>query len=379
MKQDALVLHATAPETVPMPLSQGDVGVAPLSLEQRNALILEYLPLVKFVAGRLYARLPKHAIIELSDLVDAGIIGLIDAIDKFDDGRKIKFKTYAEFRIKGVMLDELRSLDWVPRSTRTKASRVTRATAALEQRLGRSASDDQLREFLGIEDVDAFYALLQEAEGIGLIRLEELQSRDFDDSESVLAMLADEEAPNPLEIVMADQLRQILHQTIDRLTPKQQAMIGLYYFQDVVMKTIGATLSVSESRVSQIHTEACQRLRRILTREGSFDESVLDGHTRTAPPRGARRRHIQRTVAAATQSLSAYQEESPLLRRRAPASRLPTPDPAAVRQARIIQVEPSPTLAAPALVLPDHAHPEPLVQTGTLANGWRWKLTIIPD
>lgn len=230
------------------------------SLDQRNEMILEYLPLVKFIASRIASRLPNH--IEVCDLVNAGIIGLIDAIEKFDASRKIKFKTYAEFRVKGAILDELRSLDWVPRSTRQKASKLERAYAELEQQLGRAASDAEMIEFLGISNED-FDILLRDAKGVALISLEDLQSRDSDDNfeRNLLEYLADPDALTPSQLINLDQIYRIVAETIDQIPEKERLVISLYYYEELTMKEIGEILSITESRVSQIHTKAILRLR----------------------------------------------------------------------------------------------------------------------
>ncbi len=230
------------------------------SLDKRNAMILEYLPLVKFIASRIASRLPNH--IEVNDLVNSGIIGLIDAIEKFDAGRKIKFKTYAEFRIKGAILDELRALDWVPRSTRQKASKLERAYQEVEQRLGRAASDAEMMEHMGIS-AEEFDILVCEARGVALISLDELQGNDSDDNyeRNLLEYLADPEHLSPAQSMNLDQVYRIVGETIDQLPEKERLVISLYYYEELTMKEIGEILSITESRVSQIHTKAILRLR----------------------------------------------------------------------------------------------------------------------
>jgi RNA polymerase sigma factor for flagellar operon FliA len=227
-------------------------------LEQRNEMILEYLPLVKFIAGRIASRLPSH--IEVNDLINSGIIGLIDAIEKFDATRKIKFKTYAEFRIKGAILDELRALDWVPRSTRQKASRLERAYAELEQRLGRAASDSEMIKFLKVSPGE-FEALVREARGVALLSLDEIQNDNEEFERNLLEYLADPEALSPAQILNLDQIYRIVAETIDQLPEKERLVISLYYYEELTMKEIGEILGITESRVSQIHTKAILRLR----------------------------------------------------------------------------------------------------------------------
>ena len=235
-----------------------------MSLGDRNAMVEEYLPLVKYVASRIAGRLPNH--IELDDLVNAGVIGLIDAVDKFDPTRQIKFKTYAEFRVKGAILDELRALDWVPRSTRQKATRIENAFSELEHRLGRMASDHEVVEHMGVS-FEEYHRLLGEARGISLISLDEVYSGDDESSDrNLLEFLADPDYVDPSEVLNLDQVYRIVAESIDELPEKERLVISLYYYDELTMKEIGEILEITESRVSQIHTKAILRLRGRLTR-----------------------------------------------------------------------------------------------------------------
>ncbi|MBN1868756.1 FliA/WhiG family RNA polymerase sigma factor [Candidatus Sumerlaeota bacterium] len=231
----------------------------PRTLEDRNAMIEEYLPLVKYIASRIAGRLPSH--VEIDDLINAGVIGLIDAIEKFDPTRKIKFKTYAEFRIKGAILDELRALDWVPRSTRQKATRLERAFTELEQQLGRVASDPEVVEHMGIS-FDEYNQMVVEARGISLISLDELHGDSDENTErNLLELLADPSYVDPAEAINLDQVYRIVAESIDMLPEKERLVISLYYYDELTMKEIGEILEITESRVSQIHTKAILRLR----------------------------------------------------------------------------------------------------------------------
>jgi len=233
------------------------------SIEERNEIIEEYLPLVRFVATRLSTRLPSQ--VELDDLIDAGVLGLIDAIEKFDESRRIRFKTYAEFRIKGAMLDELRALDWVPRSTRQKAHKLEQAYAHLEGSFGRPAADHEVVEHLGIT-FDEFYDLLREASGISLVSLDELRHDGDENYErNLLEFLANPEELDPAELLNLDQVYHIVADAIDNLPEKERLVVSLYYHDELTMKEIGAILGITESRVSQIHTKAILRLRSKLT------------------------------------------------------------------------------------------------------------------
>ncbi|NQU43488.1 FliA/WhiG family RNA polymerase sigma factor [bacterium] len=241
------------------PYAQQQESAAPaMTLEQRNAMVEEYLPLVKYVAGRIAGRLPSH--VEIDDLINAGVIGLIDAIDKFDATRKIKFKTYAEFRVKGAILDELRALDWVPRSTRQKASRIEKAFTELEQQLGRVASDHEVVEFMGVS-FDQYHQMVGEAKGISLISLDEITHEDEADERNLLEFLTDPNYVDPSEVLNLDQVYRIVADSIDDLPEKERLVISLYYYEELTMKEIGGLLEITESRVSQIHTKAILRLR----------------------------------------------------------------------------------------------------------------------
>jgi RNA polymerase sigma factor for flagellar operon FliA len=230
-----------------------------LDVEKRNEMIVEHLPLVKYIAARIAGRLPSH--VEVDDLVNAGILGLIDAIDKYDPTRKIKFKTYAEFRIRGAIIDELRSLDWIPRSTRQKASRLERAFAEAEQRLGRAATDVEVAESMGIS-VEDLQQMLCEAQGVAVISVDELRGDGDENFErNLLEYLADPDAIQPDIKMNLDQIYQIVADAIDNLPEKERLVISLYYYDELTMKEIGEIMNITESRVSQIHTKAVIRLR----------------------------------------------------------------------------------------------------------------------
>lgn len=235
-----------------------------LNVEKRNGIVLECLPMVRCIAARIAKRIPSH--VEIDDLINAGSLGLIDAVDKFDSSRKIKFKTYAEFRIKGAILDELRAQDWMPRSVRQRASRLERAYAELEQQLGRPATDIEIAEFLNIPLAE-LHTLLNESRGVGLISSGEL-SRNLDDNgdRNLLEYVADSETFDLAELLYFDQVYHIVAQAIEQLPEKERIVISLYYYERLTMREVGEIMKVSESRVSQIHTRAIMRLRGRLMR-----------------------------------------------------------------------------------------------------------------
>jgi RNA polymerase sigma factor for flagellar operon FliA len=210
--------------------------------------------------NRIAVRLPSH--IDLDDLHNTGVIGLMDAIDKYDPDKNCKFKTYAEFRIKGAILDQLRSLDWVPRSVRQKGRRLERAYGDVEQRLGRSANEDEVADSLGLQ-LDKFHELINQVRGISLVNLEELRGggQDGDRSGSYADVVEDVNAENPFASLKLQEMRSVVADTIATLPEKERLVISLYYYEDLNMKEIGNILGITESRVCQIHTKSVLRLR----------------------------------------------------------------------------------------------------------------------
>ncbi|MFA5885198.1 MAG: RNA polymerase sigma factor WhiG [Acidimicrobiia bacterium] len=230
------------------------------TVEARERLILHYSPLVKFVAGRVAAGLPQS--IEQSDLVSYGIFGLIDAIDKFDPGRGFKFETYAISRIKGAIIDELRSIDWVPRSVRAKARAVERAYSKLENELKRTPDDKEVAAELGMSEAE-LDTVLSQVSFTGLVALDELLSAgsaDRSGSASVGDTIADR-AHDPVEAFEVDEMKHLLADAINRMPDRERLVLTLYYYEGLTLAEIGGVLGVTESRVCQIHTKAILQLR----------------------------------------------------------------------------------------------------------------------
>jgi RNA polymerase sigma factor for flagellar operon FliA len=227
--------------------------------EARERLILHYAPLVKFVAGRVAAGLPQN--IEQSDLVSYGIFGLIDAIDKFDPGRGYKFETYAISRIKGAIIDELRSIDWVPRSVRAKARSIERAYSKLENELRRSPEDREVAAELGMSE-EELAGILSQISFVGIVALDELLSASADRSggATVGDTIADR-AHDPVEAFESEEMRHVLADAIQRMPDRERLVLTLYYYEGLTLAEIGAVLGVTESRVCQIHTKAIFQLR----------------------------------------------------------------------------------------------------------------------
>lgn len=224
----------------------------------RDQLIMDYAPLIRFVAQRIASRLPSN--IDIDDLVSAGVIGLMDAIDKYDPSRDNKFKTYAEFRIRGAILDELRSQDWVPRSVRDKAKKIEKMYTELEQKLGRTVSDHEISDALGMS-LDEYYETVSKVKAVTLLSIDELTGQNQHDRKSLIECLENPGSRNPFNQLKSKGVREMLMKNIDELPEKQRLVLSLYYFEELNLKEIGRILEVTESRVSQLHTQAVEKLR----------------------------------------------------------------------------------------------------------------------
>ncbi len=229
------------------------------SLESRNRLILHYAPLVKYVAGRVSAGLPHT--IEQADLVSYGMFGLIDAIEKFDPGRGFKFETYAISRIRGSIIDELRSIDWVPRSMRAKSRAVEKAYAKLENEFHRTPLEAEVAEELGMSEHE-LQSLFGQISFFGIVALEETVSVGSDRSETVtVGDTIPDRAPGPVGAFEVEETKQMLVQAINRLPEREKLVLSLYYYEGLTLGQIGNVLHITESRVCQIHTKAVLQLR----------------------------------------------------------------------------------------------------------------------
>jgi RNA polymerase sigma factor for flagellar operon FliA len=219
----------------------------------------QYAPLIKYVVDRIAVSLPKS--VDREDLLSAAFIGLLDALQKYDPTKGTKFETYAVWRIRGAVLDELRSQDWISRSTRRKARRVEETWSQLNQRLGRCASEAEIAEELNLSSQD-FSKLLDEVKATVLLPLHNPMSVD-DDCEvaGLIDILGDESGHDPLEEMEIEEAKQCLLEAINDLGEQERAVIGLYYYEEMTLKEIGEVLQISESRVSQVHTRALLKLR----------------------------------------------------------------------------------------------------------------------
>jgi RNA polymerase sigma factor for flagellar operon FliA len=226
----------------------------------RERLVVAYSPLVKFVAGRLGAGLPSH--VEDADLISYGLMGLIGAIERFDPDRGIKFETFGMTRIRGAIIDELRSLDWVPRSVRSRAREIEEAQQTLENTLQRAPSEEELAEKLGLS-VDELQESLLEVANSSVYALDELWaiSDSSGDQVSLLDTISDPSASDPQEALDTSEVKERLSEGIAGLPEREQLVVALYYYESLTLREIGEVLGVTESRVSQLHTKAMMRLK----------------------------------------------------------------------------------------------------------------------
>jgi RNA polymerase sigma factor FliA len=229
----------------------------------RDAFIRQYAPLVKYVAGKVAASMPNT--VEFEDLVGFGVFGLLDAIEKFDPDKNVKFKTYAVTRIRGAIFDELRSIDWVPRSVRQKTKEIEDAVVNLEAKLGRPASDQEIASSLGVSEDDFLKTMLKISSTSVLSLNDVWYSGDDADKISIGESIESPSSMNPDSTVEREEVKRVIVQAIGELPDKEKKVLVLYYYEDLTLKEIGQVLEVTESRVSQLHTKAILRLRSKLT------------------------------------------------------------------------------------------------------------------
>jgi len=239
---------------------------------QRERVVLDFAPAIRHIARRLSFRLPPA--LDVEDLVHAGVMGLMDAIEKYDAARDVKFKTYAEFRVRGAMLDEIRSLDWVPRSVHEKSGMLNVARQAVERRLGRAATGEEIAQEMGMapEEYDAF---LYQAKAVMLLSLEDLGVQD-DEECRLVESIADTQAESPLLSLLSQGVRNRLVAAIGHLSPRERQIITLYYHEELTMREIGLVLNVTESRICQLHTQAILRLKGTLNAGDAVDGHGVD-------------------------------------------------------------------------------------------------------
>lgn len=229
----------------------------------RDMFVKQYAPLVKYVAGKVAVGMPHN--IEFDDLVGYGVFGLFDAIEKFDPDKHVKFKTYAVTRIRGAIFDELRSIDWVPRSVRQKSREVEDAVHRLEASLGRAVSDNEIANEMGMNMQDYQKTILK-ISGTSIMSLNDVwYTGEDNDKVSIVDSIESPTGLNPDIIVEKDEIKRVIIEAINELPEKEKKVLVLYYYEDLTLKEIGKVLEVTESRVSQLHTKAIMRLRAKLT------------------------------------------------------------------------------------------------------------------
>jgi RNA polymerase sigma factor for flagellar operon FliA len=225
----------------------------------RERLILTYAPLVKYVAGRVGSGLPAH--VDDNDLTQYGLLGLISAIERYDPDRDVKFETYAIARIKGSIIDELRAMDWVPRSVRSRAREIERAIAQLETELMRAPTDDEIARKLGVAEEDLDESLTQISRS-SIAALDELWTvSSSGDQVALIDTIEDTQGPEPQSALAVTEQKEALGEAIARLPEREKLVITLYYYEELTLREIGEVLGVTESRVSQLHTKAILRLK----------------------------------------------------------------------------------------------------------------------
>jgi RNA polymerase sigma factor for flagellar operon FliA len=229
--------------------------------KKREELIMQYAPLVKNIVGRLAAKLPID-LADKEDLVNVGIMGLMAALEKFDKTRNVQFETYASFRIRGAVLDELRAKDWVPRATRSKDNKLENAMGVLRKKLGRAPSEDEIAQQLDMS-LEEYFKLLDEAKSISLISTEDLPP-DYLERYSREDILEEISEGNPLNLLVNMEVKDKLKNAIDQLPQKERLVLSLYYYEELTMKETGRVMDLTESRVCQLHAQAVIRLRSIV-------------------------------------------------------------------------------------------------------------------
>ena len=235
--------------------------------ETREQLILEYAPLVKVVAGRLSMYLGYN--VDYEDLVSYGVFGLIDAIDKFDLNKDVKFETYASLRIRGSILDQIRKMDWIPRTVRQKRKKIEEAIRQIETQTGRNATDEEIAKELGIEETELNEWQVQ----LNVTNVVSLNEFVEQGGEPVMDARNNSHFAQPEESIQEEELKKVLRESMDLLTEKEQKVILLYYYEDLTLKEISNILEVSESRVSQLHTKALAKMRKKM---GNYMGILLD-------------------------------------------------------------------------------------------------------
>jgi RNA polymerase sigma factor for flagellar operon FliA len=226
--------------------------------EKKEKIIKEFLPYIKYTAYRLSWKLPPH--ITIDDLISVGLMGLMDALERFEPG-KVKLKTYAELRIKGAMIDELRATAWIPRSMRKKIDEINNARMKLQKKYGRDPDDTEVAKAMKMP-LNEYYKILQYASASNPLSLEDFKNNRYSDSDlNIAECIADPKAKSPLNILEEKDMKEKLAELIDTLPRKEKLVLSLYYYEELTMQEIGKVLNITESRVCQIHSQALMKLK----------------------------------------------------------------------------------------------------------------------
>lgn len=234
---------------------------------QRDTLLEQNVHLVKIIAYQVAVNLPPH--IDVNDLISAGTIGLIEAIDRFDTSRGVQFNTYASIRIRGAIMDELRSMDWMTRSMRDKSNQLERAYAEIERKTGRPAETDEVAKYLDISR-DTLYEMLGQVSALCVLNLEDMGVGSHGDAMDILECIKDPEAKDPMAIAKLNELKRVIVDAVESLPEKEKLIISLYYYEELTLKEIGKILEITESRVCQLHSQTMLRLRTKLKRQMAY-------------------------------------------------------------------------------------------------------------
>src|SRR5579883_87457 len=237
-------------------------AVPAMTAEQREQLILEHLPQVRLIARRIQERLPEN--VALEDLISNGVIGLIAAIDHFDPAHNVKLKTYAEYKIRGAILDSLRGLDWAPRQQRRRAKQIEAAIAAVEQRLHRAPSEEEIAAELG-QTIEEYHEWLVDSRGLTLGSLETASGED--ENRDLLKFVSDNEESWPSKVLERTELQRVLAEAIEKMPDIEKTVLSLYYHEELTLREIAKIVRLHESRISQLKTQAILRLRAYMEKQ----------------------------------------------------------------------------------------------------------------
>ena len=241
--------------------------------EERERLILEHLPQVRLIARRIHERLPES--VNLEDLISTGTLGLIAAIDRFDPGHNVKLKTYAEYKIRGAILDSLRGLDWAPRQQRKRTKQIEAAICAIEQRVHRSPSEEEIARELGL-GIDEYHQWLVDIRGVNLGSLE--TASQADDGRDLLKYISDDEENWPSRLLEKSELQRLLAEAIEKMPYTEKVVLSLYYHEELTLREISKIVNLHESRVSQLKSQAILRLRSYIEKRWPLEKGALQSH-----------------------------------------------------------------------------------------------------